>query len=141
MPKMKIPPFKTNLTEHVHTLKDSKGRKVPTIALLYTPGAYNTLVHNSYKNKQNDDDFCVLFNTVIHHHIDAGTEKLIVDEGYTTNETRVISKNIRHTPDIQDFFEDYIQMGQSARSIMTKTFFDKPKNTEHSGFLCFTFRG
>ena len=106
-------PFKTGLTEHVHTVVDSKGRKVPAVALLWTPGAYNTLVHSSYKNKSNDSEFCILFSTFLNHHIDAKTQKLTIDEGYGKSDTRVISKNIRHAPEIMEFFQEYEQKGKA----------------------------
>ena len=105
------------------------------IALVYTEGAYNTISYNSYKKKKNDQDFCVNFNTLIHHHIDPEVKKLVVNDGFTKNETLVISKNNRHTPDIAEFIDDYVQVGNNGRKL---TFFENTKNTENSGFITFS---
>lgn len=138
---MKTPPFKTVLTEHVHTVIDTKGRKVPAIAVLWMPNAYNTLINNTYKNKTNDTDFCILFATYIQHHIEESTQKLALNEGYSKNDTRVISKNIRHGPAIAEFFSEYEQHGKNELKTMTTTIFDNTRNTDNSGFLTLTFNG
>ena len=113
MPKTRAVLFKTKLTEHIHMVNDRKSRIIPAIALLYQPGAYHTLVHNTYTSKNNNEsEFCILFSTLLNHHIDEKTKKLVVDEGYGKTETRVISKNIRHAPDIMEFFQEYEQRGK-----------------------------
>ena len=141
MPRAKTTPFKTALTEHVHTVSDAKGRKVPAISILWKPDAYNTITHNAYKNKSNDAEFCILFSTFIHHHIDPKTQKLVVNEGYGKNDTRVISKNIRHAPAIMEFFQEYEQYGKAEAKQMTITIFDNPRKQDSSGFLTLTFNG
>ena len=141
MPRTKTTPFKTALTEHVHTVSDAKGRKVPTIAVLWTPDAYSTITHNTYQNKSNDSEFCILFSTLIHHHIDPNSQKLIVNEGYSKNDTGVISKNIRHAPEIMEIFTEYKQYGKAEGKQMTRTIFDNPRKQDNSGFLTFTFNG
>ena len=141
MPRTKTTPFKTALTEHVHIVTDTKGRKVPAISVLWTPDAYSTIIHNTYKNKSNDAEFCILFATYIHHHIESETQKLAVNEGFSKNDTRVISKNIRHAPAIMEFFEEYEQHGKAERKTMTVTIFDNHRNVENSGFLTLTFNG
>lgn len=140
MPRPKTTPFKTELTEHVHTVLD-KGRKVPAIAVLWTADAYSTITHNAYKNKSNDAEFCILFSTLIHHHIDPENQKLVVNEGYSKNDTRVISKNIRHAPKIMEFFQEYEQYGKVEGKQMSMTVFDNPRKQDSSGFLTLTFNG
>ena len=124
MPKTRVIPFKTKLTEHIHLVHDGKSRKIPAIALLYQPGAYHTLTHTTYTSKTNESEFCILFSTLLNHHIDEKTEKLVLDEGYGKTETRVISKNIRHAPEIMDFFQEYEQRGKDKGKKMTLTLFD-----------------
>ena len=141
MPRAKTTPFKTALTEHVHIVSDAKGRKVPAISILWKPDAYNTITHNAYKNKSNDAEFCILFSTFIHHHIDPKNQKLVVNEGYGKNDTRVISKNIRHAPAIMEFFQEYEQYGKAEAKQMTVTIFDNPRKQDSSGFLTLTFNG
>lgn len=141
MPRAKTAPFKTKLTEHVHTVSDGKGRKVPAIALLYNRDAYNTITYSSYKNKSDDAEFCILFATFINHHIDPENQKLVANEGYSKNDTRVISKNIRHAPRIVEFFEEYEQYGSAGRKQLTTTIFDNPRKQDSSGFLTLTFNG
>ena len=141
MPRSKTTPFKTALTEHVHIVSDAKGRKVPAISILWNPDAYNTITHNAYQNKSNDAEFCILFSTVIHHHIDPENQKLVVNEGYGKNDTRVISKNIRHAPAIMEFFQEYEQYGRAEAKQMTMTVFDNPRKQDSSGFLTLTFNG
>ena len=139
MPRAKTTPFKTALTEHVHVVSDTKGRKVPAISVLWMPDAYSTITHNTYKNKSNDAEFCILFSTYIHHHIDPKNQKLVVNEGYNKNDTRVISKNIRHAPAIMEFFQEYEQYGKAEGKQMTTTIFDNPRKQDSSGFLTLSF--
>ena len=141
MPRAKTTPFKTALTEHVHIVSDAKGRKVPAISILWKADAYNTITHNAYKNKSNDAEFCILFSTFIHHHIDSKNQKLVVNEGYGKNDTRVISKNIRHAPEIVEFFQEYEQHGKAEAKQMTITIFDNYRKQDSSGFLTLTFNG
>lgn len=142
MPRAKTASFKTKLSEHVHTVSDGKGRKVPAIALLYNRDAYNTITYSTYKNKSDDAEFCILFATFINHHIDPDNQKLVTNEGYSKNDTRVISKNIRHAPKIVEFFEEYEQYGGLAgRKQLTTTIFDNPRKQDSSGFLTLTFNG
>ena len=141
MPRAKTIQFKTKLTEHVHTVSDGKGRKVPAIALLHNRDAYNTITYSTYKNKSNDAEFCILFATFINHHIDPENQKLVTNEGYSKNDTRVISKNIRHAPRIAEFFEEFEQYGSGGRKQATITIFDNPRKQDSCGFLTLTFNG
>ena len=141
MPRAKTASFKTKLSEHVHTVSDGKGRKVPAIALLYNRDAYNTITYSTYKNKSDDAEFCILFATFINHHIDPDNQKLVTNEGYSKNDTRVISKNIRHAPKIVEFFEEYEQYGSAGRKQLTTTIFDNPRKQDSSGFITLTFNG
>ena len=51
----------------------------------------------------------------------------------------MISKNIRHTPNITEFLDEYVQVGKDGRKLMSKTFFKNTKNTENSGFITFLY--
>ena len=140
MSRTKSLQFKTSITEHVQIINDSKGRKMPAISLLWTPDAYNTIVHNTYK-KNDETEFCITFTTLVKHHIDKESQKMVLNDGFGKKETRVISKNIRHAPEMVEFFEEYEQKGKANNKIMTHTIYDTPSNPDNSGFITLTFNG